>query len=156
MNKREKYKTLIKHIKALTFDESDLIANLSNICSILKYGFDYYFWVGFYFLQGDELVLGPFQGPVACTRIKIPEGVCGESVRRKETIIVPDVHKFPGHIACNENSRSEIVIPLCKNGEIKGVLDIDSDLYDVFDYVDKTCLEELRDYILSLNWERGN
>ncbi|MCX7878334.1 MAG: GAF domain-containing protein [Ignavibacteria bacterium] len=154
MSKEQKYKTLIDQIRSLTSDESDLIANLSNVCSVLKYGFDYYFWVGFYFLRDDELVLGPFQGPVACTRIKIPNGVCGESVRRNETIIVPDVHKFPGHIACNSESKSEIVVPLSRNGKIKGVLDIDSDSYNMFDETDKIYLEELRDYLLSLNWQQ--
>jgi GAF domain-containing protein len=123
--------------------EQNLITNLAQICAALKYGVEGFFWIGFYFIEGDELVLGPFQGPVACSRIKIPLGVCGTCVERKEPIIVPDVDKFPGHIACSSLSRSEIVVPLFRGDEIIGVLDADSDSYDMFDEVDRKYLEEI-------------
>ena len=141
--KPRRYEQLIPQIKALIADETDLIAILANICVALKFGMDGFFWVGFYFVKGSELVLGPFQGPVTCTRIKIPQGVCGACVEKKETIIVPDVDEFPGHIACSSFSKSEIVIPIFNNGNVSGVLDVDSDSYDMFDETDKKYLEEV-------------
>ena len=143
LTKPERYQQLIPKIRALIEDESDLTANLANICAALKYSMDGFFWIGFYFVKGGDLVLGPFQGPVACTRIKIPQGVCGSCVEKKETIIVPDVDQFPGHIACSSLSKSEIVVPLFKDGKVWGVLDVDSDEYDKFDEVDKKYLEEI-------------
>jgi GAF domain-containing protein len=143
LTKSERYKSLIPQIKSLVSGESDLTANLGNICAALKYSMDNFFWVGFYFKWGDELVLGSFQGPVACTRFKIPQGVCGACVQRKGTIIVPDVNKFPGHIACNQESKSEIVVPVFNGDEIYAVLDIDSNVYSNFDDTDKQYLEEV-------------
>lgn len=143
LTKLDRYKQLLPQIKALIEDETDTVANLANICAVLKYGMEGFFWVGFYFVKGNELVLGPYQGPIACTRIQLTKGVCGSAVTRKETIIVPDVDKFPGHIACSSHSKSEIVIPLFNRDDVVGVLDIDSDSYDMFDETDKKYLEEL-------------
>lgn len=143
ISKEEKYKSLLPQIKSLIEDETNSIANLSNICAALKYNMDDFFWVGFYFVKGNELVVGPYQGPLACTRIKLFEGVCGESVKEKKTIIVDDVNKFPGHIACSTDSKSEIVIPVLQNNEVFAVLDIDSDKYANFDNIDKIYLEKL-------------
>ena len=122
--------------------ESDLIANLGNICAALKEQFDW-LWVGFYLVKDDELVLGPFQGPVACTRIKMGRGVCGTVWQEKKTYIVPNVEEFPGHIACSSVSKSEIVIPVFRGEEVVGVLDIDSAELSSFDTVDQRYLEEL-------------
>jgi GAF domain-containing protein len=130
-NKAEKYNSLLPQIRDLVTDESDLICNLAQICAALKYSMDGFFWVGFYFRRGDELVLGPFQGPVACSRIKIPDGVCGAAASRKETIIVPDVDKFPGHIACSSLSKSEIVTPIFYGDTVIAVLDVDSESYSI-------------------------
>ena len=143
LSKEGKYKELIPQIKALVEDETNLTTNLAQICAALKYSIDGFFWVGFYQREGDVLILGPFQGPVACSRIKIPNGVCGAAAGRKETIIVPDVNKFPGHIACSSLSKSEIVTPLFNNSEVIGVLDVDSDSYDNFDEIDKIYLEQV-------------
>lgn len=143
LSKPERYKSLLPQIKSLVSGETDLTANLGNICAALKYGMDDFLWVGFYFVKGDELVLGPFQGPVACTRIKIPNGVCGACVQKKETIVVPDVDKFPGHIVCSSESKSEIVVPVYNGNDIYAVLDIDSDIYSNFDETDKQYLEEV-------------
>jgi GAF domain-containing protein len=143
LTKEQKYKTLIPQIKSLVEGEISLITNLAQICGALKYSIDGFFWVGFYLREGNELILGPFQGPVACSRIKIPNGVCGASAQRRETIIVPDVNQFPGHIACSSLSKSEIVTPIFKNSAVAGVLDIDSDLYNNFDETDKKYLEEI-------------
>lgn len=140
------YKELLPQIKSLTENETDLIANLANITAILKEAFGF-FWVGFYLVKGDELVLGPFQGSIACTRIKKGKGVCGKALEKAETIIVPDVDKFEGHIACNSLSRSEIVIPLFIDGMIAGVLDIDSDKLDSFDKTDAKYLEIIITFI---------
>lgn len=141
--KQERYESLLPQVKALVDGEKDVIANLSNIMSALKYGMGY-FWVGVYFVKGDELVLGPFQGPVACTRIAMGKGVCGASWKQKQTIVVEDVDKFPGHIACSSASRSEIVIPAFDNkGEVMLVLDVDSDQLADFDDTDKKYLEEV-------------
>jgi len=141
-NKEEKYISLLPQIKALCFGENNTVANLANISAALKTTFDF-FWVGFYMLIEDELVLGPFQGPVACTRIKKGKGVCGKAWEINDTIIVDNVDEFPGHIACSSLSKSEIVIPLRKEGEIIGVLDVDSDYLKQFDEIDKKHLEEL-------------
>lgn len=140
--KAEQYQTLIPQIKALIDGEPDLVANLANITSALKEQFGW-FWVGFYLVKGEQLVLGPFQGPVACTRINKGRGVCGTSWAKAETLIVPDVEQFPGHIACSSLSRSEIVVPMLKNGTVWGVLDVDSELLDQFDETDKIYLEEI-------------
>jgi L-methionine (R)-S-oxide reductase len=146
--KDEIYSELLPQIKSLIEDESDLIANLANVTSALKQAFPSFSWVGFYLMKGGELVLGPFQGKLACTRIKIGSGVCGTAVLKKETIIVPDVEKFPGHIYCDPDSRSEIVVPIMKDGEVLGVLDIDSYELDNFDETDKFYLEKLVEILL--------
>jgi len=150
LTKEEIYKSLLLQIRALIEGEDDFIANLGNICSALKYGMDGFFWVGFYFRRGNELVLGPFQGPVACTRITIPNGVCGAAVERKQTIIVDDVNSFPGHIACSADSKSEIVVPVFVNGEVAAVLDIDSDLPANFNSIDAVYIEELCEIVARL------
>ena len=140
--KEEQYKTLLPQIKALISGETDLIANLANVAAALKEQFSW-FWVGFYLVKNEELVLAPFQGPVACTRIARGRGVCGTSWAKAETLIVPDVEKFPGHIACSSLSRSEIVVPLFHNNEVAGVLDVDSELLDQFDETDRKFLEQI-------------
>ena len=141
--KEEQYSTLLPQIKALLDGEPDLIANLANICAALKEQFGW-FWIGFYLVKKEELVLGPFQGPVACTRIKKGRGVCGSSWAEAKTLIVPDVEKFPGHIACSSLSRSEIVVPLMQdNNEVWGVLDVDSSELNEFDETDQKYLEEI-------------
>lgn len=140
--KEDQYKALIPQIKGLLEGETDLVANLANVAAALKEQFGW-FWVGFYMIKQDELVLGPFQGPVACTRIKKGRGVCGSSWAQEKTLIVPDVEKFPGHIACSSLSKSEIVVPLFSNGQVKGVLDVDSDALDQFDETDQKYLEEI-------------
>jgi GAF domain-containing protein len=141
-SKTEQYEALIPQIKALITGEPDLVANLANIAGALKEQFNW-FWVGFYLVKEDQLVLGPFQGPVACTRISKGRGVCGTSWAKATTLIVPDVEKFPGHIACSSLSKSEIVVPLIKNGTVWGVLDVDSDELDQFDETDKQYLEQI-------------
>ncbi|GHE74742.1 MULTISPECIES: GAF domain-containing protein [Roseivirga] len=140
--KEEKYQTLIPQIKALVTGEPDLTANLANIASALKYGMGF-FWVGFYLVKDNELVLGPFQGPIACTRIRKGKGVCGTSWAKAETVLVPNVDEFPGHIACSSDSKSEIVLPAFKNGEVALILDVDSDQLNDFDSVDQKYLEQL-------------
>jgi GAF domain-containing protein len=141
--KEEKYQSLIPQVRALIADETDTIANISNIVAALKYGMDW-FWVGIYFVKEDELVLGPFQGPVACTRIGFGKGVCGTAWKEKRTIIVDDVESFPGHIACSSLSKSEIVVPLIdKNETVVLVLDVDSEHYSTFDKTDQKYLEEI-------------
>jgi len=141
-SKEERYKSIIPQIKSLVQGETDLVANLANVCAALKETFNF-FWVGFYLVKKDELVLGPFQGPVACTRIQKGKGVCGTSWQKGETILVADVDKFPGHIACSSNSKSEIVIPLFKNNSVIGVLDVDSDNLNDFDEIDSYYLTTL-------------
>lgn len=141
-NKEEQYKALIPQIKGLLEGEADLVANLANIAAALKEQFGW-FWVGFYIIKGEELVLGPFQGPVACTRIRKGRGVCGSSWAESKTLIVADVEKFPGHIACSSLSKSEIVVPIFNNGNIMGVLDVDSDELNHFDETDQKYLEEI-------------
>ena len=150
--KEEQYESIISQIQGLLEGETDLIANLANITGALKEQFNWW-WVGFYLVKGDELVLGPFQGPVACTRIKKGRGVCGTSWSKAETLIVPDVEAFPGHIACSSFSKSEIVLPLIYKGEVKGVLDVDSEHYAHFDAVDQVNLEMILKLIpeVSLN-----
>ncbi len=140
--KEEQYQTLIPQIKALLEGEPDLVANLANIAGALKEQFGW-FWVGFYLVKGEQLVLAPFQGPVACTRINKGRGVCGTSWAKAETLIVPDVEKFPGHIACSSLSRSEIVVPLIFQETVWGVLDVDSELLDQFDETDRLYLEQI-------------
>jgi L-methionine (R)-S-oxide reductase len=142
-SRRERYESLFPQIKALIEGEPDLIANLANIMSALKFGMNF-FWVGVYFVKDDELILGPFQGPVACTRIAKNKGVCGYSFAIKKTVLVKDVDQFPGHIACSSFSRSEIVVPVIdKAGEVSMVLDVDSEQLADFDEVDQHYLEEL-------------
>ena len=144
----EIYSALIPQINALINCEEPVISNLSNLTAVLKDAFDKISWVGFYLLKENKLFLGPFQGKVACTIIEIGKGVCGTSAQKKETIIVDDVDKFPGHIACDEGSKSEIVIPLIKNNKLIGVLDLDSYHYSSFDAIDKKYLEIICDTFL--------
>jgi L-methionine (R)-S-oxide reductase len=148
--KQEQYEQLLPQIKALVDDEPNPIANMANIVAALKQTFDYYSWVGFYLFdsKSNELALGPFQGKVACTRIGIGKGVCGTSFQRKETIIVPDVDKFPGHIYCDGGSKSEIVVPIFNKENVIGVLDVDSHSYNSFDENDKKHLELLLSQIV--------
>jgi L-methionine (R)-S-oxide reductase len=141
-NKQEQYKSLIPQIEALIEGETDLVANLANICAALKEQFKW-FWVGFYMVKGNELVLAPFQGPVACTRIAKGRGVCGAAWEQGKTLVVPDVDAFPGHIACNSLSRSEIVIPVYHHDQVVGVLDVDSEDLDQFDQTDAQYLEQI-------------
>ena len=144
--KEEQYQTLLPQIKALIEDEPDLVANLANICAALKEQFGW-LWVGFYLVKKEELVLGPFQGPVACTRIQKGRGVCGSAWQQAQTLIVPDVEKFPGHISCSSLSKSEIVVPIIRKGEVTAVLDVDSELLNLFDKTDKKYLEEIVSWI---------
>jgi len=141
-SKENKYTSLIPQIEALILDEDDLVANLANISAALKQAMSF-FWVGFYLVKKKELVLGPFQGPIACTRIAPGKGVCGTAWSEKKTVIVKDVELFPGHIACSADSRSEIVIPGFKNGEVFIILDVDSTQVDDFDHTDQEWLEKL-------------
>lgn len=144
--KEEQYRELIPQIKGLLEGEPDLIANLANIAGALKEQFNWW-WIGFYLVKNGELVLGPFQGPVACTRIRKGRGVCGTSWEQARTLIVPDVEQFPGHIACSSFSKSEIVVPLFKNGEVVGVLDADSEFLNHYDEIDQQFLEEILTFI---------
>ncbi|EXB24463.1 GAF domain protein [Acinetobacter baumannii 1437282] len=141
-HKVEQYQSILPQIQAIVEDEADVIANLANICAALRQQFGW-FWIGFYLVKGNELVLGPFQGPIACTRIAKGRGVCGSAWQQKQVIVVPDVDQFPGHIACSSDSKSEIVLPIMKNGECVGVLDIDSDELNQFDEVDAEHLQQL-------------
>lgn len=145
-NKKEQYENLLPQIKGLITGENDLIANLANVTAALKEQFNW-LWVGFYLVKGDELVLAPFQGPVACTRIKKGRGVCGAAWQQQSVLIVPDVEKFPGHIACSSLSKSEIVIPLFKNNIVIGVLDVDSENLNFFDEVDEYYLKQIMNLI---------
>ena len=142
LGKEEKYKSLVPQIAALVDGESNRIANMANICAVLKEAFEF-LWVGFYLVEESELVLGPFQGPIACTRIGRGKGVCGKAWESAETCIVPDVDQFPGHIACSSASRSEIVVPVKAGGEVIGVFDIDSEHLNHFDSVDREYLESI-------------
>jgi len=148
--KQAKYEALLPQIFALTESESSWIANLANTSAALKETFGF-FWVGFYLVDVDQLVLGPFQGPVACTRISFGKGVCGATWEQKNVILVPDVEAFPGHIACSSLSKSEVVVPLLKDGEVIGVLDVDSDKLNDFDEVDVKFLTQLCTWLVSLH-----
>lgn len=141
-DKEQQYQTLFPQIEALLAGETDMTANMANIAAALKQTFDF-FWVGFYVVKEDMLVLAPFQGPIACTRIRHGKGVCGTAWKEAKTLIVPDVEQFPGHIACNAASRSEIVVPVIREGKVMAVLDIDSDKLDSFDEVDASYLERI-------------
>ena len=145
-SKEEQYLSLLPQVRSLIEGEVDLVANLANVAAALKEAFDL-FWVGFYLVKQDQLVLGPFQGPVACTRIRKGKGVCGTAWQEGATLLVPDVEVFPGHIVCSSLSRSEIVVPLIKDGKVWGVLDIDSDLLNFFDETDRKYLEEMCGYL---------
>ena len=140
--KAARYAELLPQIEALTAPESDLTANLANVAAALRQAFGF-FWVGFYLVKGEELVLGPFQGPIACTRIRRGRGVCGTSWAEARTVLVPDVEEFPGHIACSSDSKSEIVVPILQSGQVVAVLDVDSDQLNDFDHDDQVALEQL-------------
>lgn len=144
MNKAEKYTTIFQTIQAVVEGESDIIANMANMAALLHEEFGFW-WTGFYRVdqESDQLVLGPFQGPVACTRIPFGKGVCGTAWERSETVIVPDVHQFPGHIACSSASNSEIVVPVFQGKKVIAVLDIDSTEFNTFDQTDKEWLEKI-------------
>ncbi|HXD93498.1 MAG TPA: GAF domain-containing protein [Bacteroidia bacterium] len=149
-NKEEKYISLLPQLKALIEGEEDLIANLANITAVIKQTFGY-FWVGFYLVKNNQLVLGPFQGTLACTRIALGKGVCGTAWKEAKTIIVDDVDKFPGHIACSSASKSEIVVPIFNHQkEVIGVLDVDDDVYATFDETDKLYLEKVASLVTSI------
>lgn len=141
-SKSERYVSLIPQLIALIGSETDVIANYANVCAALKESFGF-LWVGFYRVLENELVLGPFQGPIACTRISYGRGVCGTAWKEEKTIVVTDVEKFPGHIACSARSKSEIVVPVFINGKVQAVLDVDSELYDTFDEIDLYYLEQI-------------
>lgn len=145
-SKENQYDSILPQISSLLDGESDQIANMANVCAALKEQFNF-FWVGFYMVKGNELVLGPFQGPVACTRIKLGKGVCGSSWEQKKTLIVPDVDLFPGHIACSSASKSEIVIPIIRSGKVIGVLDVDSEELNSFDETDADYLLQILELI---------
>lgn len=147
--KHEQYQQLLPQIKSLVEGETNLVANLANITAALQQTFQF-FWVGFYFVENDVLVLGPFQGPIACTRIAFGKGVCGSSWKNQSTLLVPNVEEFPGHIACSSLSKSEIVIPIIKQGVVCAVLDIDSDKLNDFDQTDQLYLEKLCQWISEL------
>lgn len=140
--KEEKYKTLLPQIKALVENEHDSVANMANIAAAIKQTFGF-FWIGFYVVKDESLVLGPFQGPVACTRIRYGKGVCGSAWKEARTLVVPDIEDFPGHIACNSLSKSEIVVPVICNNIVVAVLDIDSEYLNTFDETDTRYLEEI-------------
>ena len=142
MNKAEKYQLLLPQIEALVAGETDSIAKMANVAAALHETFGFW-WTGFYRVVNDELVLGPFQGPIACTRIRYGRGVCGTSWQQEETIVVPNVHEFPGHIACSSASNSEIVVPLIRDNSVIAVLDIDSTEFGTFDETDKAYLEQI-------------
>ena len=141
-SKADQYQSLIPQIMGLLEGENDLVANLANVAAALKEQFGW-LWVGFYLVKESELVLGPFQGPVACTRIRKGRGVCGSSWAEARTLVVPDVEQFPGHIACSSSSRSEIVVPVIRNGQVLGVLDVDSAELDQYDAIDQDYLEKI-------------
>lgn len=141
LSKQEQYAALVPQVEALLLGEPNLIANAANMVAALKQAFNF-FWVGFYFVDGEELVLGPFQGPIACTRIKYGKGVCGTAWKDAQTIIVPNVDEFPGHIACSSLSKSEIVVPVFIGGKVVAVLDVDSDKLNDFDTTDAAYLEQ--------------
>lgn len=145
-NKKERYEQLLPQIEALIAGESNLVANLANVAAALRQTFGF-FWVGFYLVEGNELVLGPFQGDIACTRIGFGKGVCGTAWQKQKSIIVPNVDEFPGHIACSSSSKSEIVIPILKNEKVVAVLDVDSDELDAFDETDNSYLTQIANLV---------
>lgn len=145
-SKEDKYKEILTQIISLLEGEKDLVANMANMAAALKEAFDF-FWVGFYTVKEEQLVLSPFQGPIACTRIRFGKGVCGTAWKERRTLIVPDVDRFPGHIACSSASRSEIVVPVFHEETLIGVLDIDSDHLDAFDETDRLYLEKIVQYL---------
>lgn len=147
-NRTEEYLNILPQIEALLNGEPDLIANLANVCGALKEQFNW-LWIGFYIVKDNELVLGPFQGPVACTRIRKGKGVCGTAWEEAKTLIVKDVEKFPGHIACSSRSKSEIVVPVIRNNKVVAVLDADSEYFDTYNETDATFLEQVVNFI---NW----
>ena len=147
LSKQEQYAALLPQIEALLHGEPNLMANTANMVAALKQAFNF-FWVGFYFVDGDELVLGPFQGPVACTRIKYSKGVCGAAWQQAKTIVVPNVDEFPGHIACSSLSKSEIVVPVIVDGNVVAVLDVDSDTLNDFDATDAEYLEKTVQFLI--------
>ena len=151
-DRKQRYEEILPQIEAVVSEETDLIANLANTAAMLKEAFDF-FWVGFYRRDSEtELILGPFQGPLACTRINLNKGVCGASAREQKTLIVADVNQFPGHIACSSESKSEIVVPLVKNGRTELVLDVDSDQYDDFSEVDQLFLEKIMEILTRIHF----
>lgn len=141
-NKEEQYQFSYKIIQNLLQNESDWVANMANAAAVLKSSFDFH-WVGFYCVQNEELVLGPFQGPLACTRIPKGKGVCGTAWKNEQSLVVPNVHQFEGHIACSSLSNSEIVVPIFRQGKVIAVLDIDSTAFNTFDKIDKKYLEKI-------------
>lgn len=143
MSKSDQYESLLPQIASLIAGETDLIANMANIAAVLHEAF-HFWWTGFYIVKGNELVLGPFQGPLACTRIPYNKGVCGSAWAQDKTLVVPNVHEFPGHIACSSESKSEIVVPIRRNGEVIAVLDIDSREFNTFDAIDQKYLEQIQ------------
>ena len=149
MSKQDDYKLLLSQVKAMVKGESDAVANMANVAALIQETFRFW-WTGFYRVIGEQLVLGPFQGPVACTRIGFGKGVCGTAWKEKKTIVVEDVEQFPGHIACSSESKSEIVVPLLKDGEVIGVLDIDSEHLATFDDTDKEWLEQIAEVLASV------
>ncbi len=151
-DKAGRYRELLPQLHSLVEGEPDLVANLANLSAALMQGLEAASWVGFYILRGGELVLGPFQGKVACVRIALGRGVCGTAAAERRTIVVPDVHAFPGHIACDPDSRSEIVVPLVRGGDLLGVLDVDSNRPDAFDDADAARLGEVAALVTSLGW----
>lgn len=148
-NRTELYESLIPQVKALIHGEPDMVANLANTVAAIKQTFNF-FWIGFYVAKEDQLVLGPFQGPIACTRIRFDKGVCGASYTQQKTIIVPDVDQFPGHIACSSDSKSEIVVPVIKAGEVRMVLDVDSNQVNDFGEADQVGLEQIAKLIADM------
>ena len=147
MTKTEKYKELFAQVKSVVDGETDAVANMANVAALVHEAFGFW-WTGFYIVKGEELVVGPFQGPVACTRIPFGKGVCGSAWKRQESIVVPDVEEFPGHIACSSLSRSEIVVPIFEDGRVKGVLDIDSKELATFDKTDREWLEKIVELVM--------
>ena len=146
MDKNETYKLLLAQVKAMVKDETDPVANMANVAALIQEAF-HFWWTGFYRIIGEQLVLGPFQGPVACTRISFGKGVCGTAWKEKKTLVVEDVEQFPGHIACSSESKSEIVVPLFKGDEVIGVLDIDSECLATFDATDQLWLEQIAEVV---------
>ncbi len=145
----ERYIELKKQLKSLVNKDENIITNLANFTALLKQTFEKISWIGFYLFDGEKLYLGPFQGKIACTKIKIGKGVCGTSAQKKETVIVPDVNQFPGHIYCDPDSKSEIVVPILKKNELFGVLDLDSSSFNSFNEIDKKYLEEIINFLSS-------